>query len=121
MSRKRSQKRLREIGNAVALLDDAAPAPVSASPVPARKRSLKFVWVALACMLSAAAAGSVAWFLKPAAASRTVSRFSIVLPPGQHFDAGRPSLAISPDGTRLVYAAAQGNSGGSLLQDVGGT
>src|SRR5665213_2736905 len=115
------QKRLRHIGDVMALLDDASAAPVSASPVPARKRSLKFVWVALACVLSAAAAGSVAWFLKPAAASRTVTRFSIVLPPGQHFDAGRPSLAISPDGTRLVYAAAQGNSGGSILRDVGGT
>ena len=74
------QKRLRHIGDVMALLDEASAAPVSASPVPARKRSLKLVWVALACVLSAAAAGSAAWFFKTAAPSRTVARFSIFLP-----------------------------------------
>jgi Tol biopolymer transport system component len=115
------QKRLRHIGDVMALLDDASATPISTPPVLARKRSVKLAWVALACVLSAAAAGSAAWFFKPAAVSRTVTRFSILLPPGQHLDAGGPALAMSPDGSRFVYVAAQGNSSGSILQDVGGT
>ncbi len=115
------QKRLRHIGDVMALVDDtpAAPAPAPLA-VETNRSSRKSLWVALACVLAAAAVGSAAWFLKPAT-PKTISRFSIILPPGQHLDAGRPSLAISPDGMRLVYAAAQGRSNTSILQNVGGT
>src|SRR5207253_4202899 len=34
-------------------------------------------------------------------------RFAMSLPPGHRLFTNRPELAISPDGTRLVYAAGQ--------------
>jgi len=115
------QKRLRHIGDVMDLVDDS---PSTATPSPAQttahKRSLKFAWIALACLLAAAAAGSAAWLIRPVG-PKAVTRFAVVLPPGQHLDSGRPALAISPDGTRLVYAAAQGSSSTSIIQDLGGT
>jgi serine/threonine-protein kinase len=47
------------------------------------------------------------WAFKPPA-SKAVTRFVIPLPAGQHLTT-RTALAISPDGTRIVYAAGSGN------------
>jgi len=63
------------------------------------------VWAAaviVACLI----VGVVAWIFKPAPA-KPVIRFAMSLPPGQLLQTIRPSIAISPDGTRLVYAAGQ--------------
>jgi Tol biopolymer transport system component len=59
----------------------------------------------LAGLLTAACAAGVAWHLKPAA-PRAVTRFPIVLPEGHVFSRGmgRHALAISADGTHIVYA-----------------
>lgn len=51
--------------------------------------------------------GLVVWMLKPAT-PKPVTRFTISLPPGQRLDLGLP-IAISPDGTRLVYSAGSNN------------
>ena len=56
-------------------------------------------------VLCALAAGFAAWNLKPEP-PRAVTRFSIPLPEGQQFsNVGRPAIALSPDGTNLVYVA----------------
>jgi serine/threonine-protein kinase len=60
----------------------------------------------------AAIAGVAVWNLKPTPPSppQAVTRTVINLPPGRvlaGFESG-PAVAISPDGTRLVYAASQG-------------
>jgi len=53
------------------------------------------------------AAGVAGWMLKPDP-SQPLRRFAIVLPEGDQFSApGRHMVAISPDGTRLVYVANQ--------------
>ena len=62
---------------------------------------------ALICVFAAAIAAVVVWVVKPTA-PRPVTRFVMSLPPGQRLDLGRP-IAISPDGTRLVYAAGPSN------------
>ena len=51
--------------------------------------------------------GLAVWMLKPAA-SKPITRFTIPLLAGQHLDVnqGRTTIAISPDGTRLIYAAS---------------
>jgi eukaryotic-like serine/threonine-protein kinase len=61
---------------------------------------------AVACALVAGATLAT-WLLKPAA-PKPVMRLSIPLPPGQHLALDNPALAISPDGTRLVYAGLTG-------------
>lgn len=61
-------------------------------------------WVA-GILLGGVLAGSAAWLLKPEPA-RAVTRFTIELPEGQAFsNTGRPLVAISPDGSNLVYVA----------------
>ena len=101
------QKRLRHIGDVMALVDEAPAAqPLVAPRTPT---NLKRRWVlvsTLACILVAIFAALAVWFLKPAP-PKPVTRFAMSLPPGQRLYTGRPEIAISPDGTRLVYSAGQ--------------
>ena len=81
------------------------PAPVIAR----RKRRERSILVAVALAVGIAAAAA-AWTLKPAppAPPGVVARFMDVLPDGQGLTrTGRRSLAISPDGTKVVYIANQ--------------
>ena len=98
------QKRLRHIGDVMALVDDVGPA---AGRPAAQVVSLryKWIWIAGALFVVAIGAGAAAWLLKPAA-PKPVTRFAMSLPPGQFLFTGRPQLAISPDGT-LVYSAGE--------------
>ena len=63
----------------------------------------KLPWVV--AVLGIAVAGVAAWNLKPAE-PRPISRFSHVLPEDQRFtNQGRPLVAVSPDGSNIVYVA----------------
>jgi len=65
---------------------------------------------ALSLVVAAAAfAASVACMLKPASVpSQPLARFTMTLPTGDRFtNIGRHLVALSPDGTRLVYVANQ--------------
>jgi Tol biopolymer transport system component/predicted Ser/Thr protein kinase len=65
------------------------------------------VWSA-AALLIAAMAGIGGWFLRPAPV-RTVSRTSIVLGSDEHLaNLNTPAIAISPDGSKVVYVASRG-------------
>jgi eukaryotic-like serine/threonine-protein kinase len=68
------------------------------------------VWTWAAVWLAAfAAVGFGVWNLKPTLTpQRQVTRFAIPLPAGQRLIASdSPTIAISPDGTRLAYVASQ--------------
>jgi len=81
------------------------PAPVIAQ----RKRRERSIFAGLAVVVGIAAAAA-AWALKPAPAASpgVVARFMDVLPEDQGLTrTGRRSLAISPDGTKVVYVANQ--------------
>jgi Tol biopolymer transport system component len=61
--------------------------------------------VAASVLVGALAAGYAVWSLKPEP-PRTVARFTVPLPEGQQFtNTGRQVVAISPDGSNLVYVA----------------
>jgi serine/threonine-protein kinase len=63
------------------------------------------LWIAATALVSILIAGVAAWNLKPEVPS-PVSRFSHVLPEGQVFTGiGRTVVAVSPDGSRIVYVA----------------
>ena len=69
----------------------------------------RLTWAALAAFIRAqlvacVIVGIAAWILKPTPA-KPIMRFTISLPPGQVLQTARPAIALSPDGTRLVYAA----------------
>jgi eukaryotic-like serine/threonine-protein kinase len=80
-------------------------ATISTAVSTSKKLSQTFVWAA-AAVVACVIVGIAAWILKPAP-PRPVTRFTMSLPPGQVLQTVRPAIAISPDGTRLVYSAGQ--------------
>ena len=80
------------------------PIPVqsAARPQPLWKRAMPVVITAIVGVTASIAA----WNLKPSSPA-VITRFPLVLPEGQQFtQVSRNLLAISPDGTRLVYVAS---------------
>jgi len=85
-------------------LETAAPTRAPAGTAKPRSSWIGFT-AAIAAVLIAAAGG---WILKPspAVSVRPITRFPIILAQDQSFTSfGRHILALSPDGTRLVYVA----------------
>jgi serine/threonine-protein kinase len=71
-----------------------------------RRRLDSSVRVAAAVVVTAAVVGGAAWKYRPLPPSPPVVRFPVTLPSGQVFaNVARHFVAISPDGSHLVYAA----------------
>jgi serine/threonine-protein kinase len=104
---KDAKRRLQDIGDYRILLD-APPAPVG-PPIIERARPRAVAMAATgAAFLAATVTGLAFWGLRPEP-PRPVKRFAITLPDGVQFS--MPPfwhlVALSPDGTHLVYAANQ--------------
>ncbi len=105
------KQRLRDIGDVRLALDGAfetaAPDTGAAATVAIRRPLwMRALPVTLAVVLTAALASAVVWTLRPPPLSLAVTRSSFYLPDGHQFtNSGRNSVAISPDGSRLVYVA----------------
>jgi eukaryotic-like serine/threonine-protein kinase len=85
---------------------------VAEGSAPIRKKSLTMaLWAGIA--VAASIMAGIAWFLKPTT-PKVVTRFAISLPTGQRLDTRRRAIAISPDGTRLVYVVAQSGAANQL-------
>jgi len=85
------------------------PAAAATAPSPPRARMKTAAYVVAALLGGAAVATAATWMLwRSRPAPPLVSRFAIELPEGQAFTrAGRHVIALSPDGTRVVYIANQ--------------
>jgi serine/threonine-protein kinase len=90
------------------LAEAGAPVSRGASPAVAapaagpRWRS----WLAVAVLVTAALAATAAWRLRPSPIAAPVARFSFALPEREQTSIiSRHGLAISPDGTQIVYVA----------------
>ena len=80
-------------------------------PATTPRRGLPTWAVATTALVAGAIlAGVVSWSLMPSPAPRLVTRFPILLLPSQQIDVspGSMSVAISPDGSRIVYATFNG-------------
>jgi eukaryotic-like serine/threonine-protein kinase len=105
--------RLQAIGDWQFLLEEA-----SQPAVPARRR-----WVTIAATLAAAIGGlalgvTVVYLRGPAAPAvrSSVVRLTATLPPGVEVDHRvTPALALSPDGTRLVYVGRRAGAAAQLF------
>jgi Tol biopolymer transport system component len=77
-------------------------------PESARRR-VNLAWVSTLAVVTLTAIGATVWILKPEpAATLPLARFTISLPIGHRFtNPGVRALALTPDGSRLVYAANQ--------------
>ena len=78
---------------------------ITATPTRTWKRASAFLVAALSVVLIV---GGIAWTLRGPATPPTITRLTYPLPEGQQFsNPGRRVLAISPDGTQMVYVANQ--------------
>jgi serine/threonine-protein kinase len=105
--------RISDVGVVRFLLTETLPAQAPAgaanpesrtpNPVPVWRRALP---VAAAAIVAGAIVGVAAWALRPSPPSSPVMRFALTLGESQQFTANNnQSLAVSPDGTKLVYVA----------------
>jgi serine/threonine-protein kinase len=98
------RKRLRDIGDAWDLLD-SEPTRILEAASPVKARTSWLPW-AISGVLLLALAGAVAWTFRPSPPP-IITRFAIPLGDGEQFtNVARRSLAISPDGTQVVYGLA---------------
>ena len=101
-------QRVRDISAIRLALEGAFETTVSAASEPMAVQTAsqsKLPWVA-AFILGAIIAGLAVWSLTGPEPSGQVTRFSQVLPESQRFTrTGRPVVAVSPNGSRLVYVA----------------
>ena len=101
--------RLRDVGEARIAIANYLADPKSGAEVAEStpRPKVRYAWLpwALSILLFLALAGALVWIFRPAAAPR-ITRFAIPLGEGQQFsNFGRSYLALSPDGTQLVYIA----------------
>jgi serine/threonine-protein kinase len=90
----------------VAPVASAALAPVTLPSIPIWRRAIPFLVTAI---LAGALVGGVAWNFRPSSPPSTITRFAVILAEGQRFtNTGRSVIAISPDGTQMVYVADGG-------------
>jgi Tol biopolymer transport system component len=83
------------------------------APVAARRMLRRWILVsAVVCSIAMVVTGLAVWNLRPSPSPQPVTRTTINLPPGQRLAGleNGPSVALSPDGTRLAYVARQGGT-----------
>jgi eukaryotic-like serine/threonine-protein kinase len=105
------KRRLRDVGDARLEIDEAIASPAgAAAPRADRTSRLTAVRWALALVGTVAATSVVVWNVKPtpSAPSTSVARFAITPPPSDPLAVDLASVAISPDGRRVAYAAGRG-------------
>jgi eukaryotic-like serine/threonine-protein kinase len=117
---KEMSKRARDAGDARIEIEEALAAPATADFTPnAPKKGVRTlgrgaVVLGVGALLLVAVASLVTWNLKPAPLSppQQVTRTVITLPSGQQLAGleNGPALALSSDGTQLVYIARQGGT-----------
>jgi dipeptidyl aminopeptidase/acylaminoacyl peptidase len=98
------KQRLRDIGDARLALNDPTEA-AAAAPAPAARSAWRTVGLAIgALLLAAGASGATWWWMMRDAPVMPVRRFLLATPPLGGF--GQREFSISPDGSRVAYAAA---------------
>ena len=112
---KEPKRRLRDIGEARLTLEDPASAVPAAEAVAAGAQAPALqpatLWrrampIAATAVIVGAIAGALMWSLTPPpAAAPGATRFPIVLPDDKQITTTNGALAVSPDGTRVVYVA----------------
>ena len=102
--------RLQAIGEARIILDGPLEEPVVVQHTPpdvtpAKQKKSWIPW-SIAAVLLVALAGALAWIFKPSP-PLAVTRFPFPIAEDQHFSVlSRSFMALSPDGTQLVYVAS---------------
>jgi Tol biopolymer transport system component/predicted Ser/Thr protein kinase len=107
--KKDPRQRLQAIGDARIALEEEAEPGVEPAAGGATGRA-RWTWIAAAGVAGLILLAAAAWFWRPRVPATPALRFTIAVPPSLNLGYG---LALSPDGTRLVFAAS-GNSKAEL-------
>jgi serine/threonine protein kinase len=108
---KHPKRRWQAIGDVRAEIETIAADPHGGSAIMAGGAPPQPLWqravpVLLAAIAASALTGIVVWNLRPSTSPSAVTRFRFTLPDDQQFtNSGRNTVAISPDGTQVVYVA----------------
>ncbi len=96
--------RLRDIGDAMSLVEEEVSSP------PAARRSSRVLWIAAAALVLVAAGAGFGWWRAMEPVDHPLVRLDVDL--GQDIALSLPygtsSVILSPDGTRLAYLASRG-------------
>ena len=122
------RRRLRDIGEALIQLEDAiGVAPDTATATTVASRPVSWRWLTITALgalgLGSLITGTVVWSLRPTV-SRQPAQMVLLTPPEGPLrrGSGQPDVAISRDGSRVVYRSGSGvRIGGQLyLREMGG-
>ena len=102
------KRRMADISTAVFVIEELRELPLdpASRPVVSSPLWMRALLALIAASVVAAIAGALAWAIKPSTLP-LVTRSRLILPEGQGFTTGSQSVAISPDGTQVVYVANQ--------------
>ena len=102
------KRRMADISTAVFLIEELRELPLDPArrPVASSPLWMRALLALVAASVVAAIAGALAWAIKPSTLP-LVTRSRLILPEGQGFTTGSQSVAISLDGTQVVYVANQ--------------
>ena len=108
--RKDPKQRAQAIGDVRLALDGAFETTVTtaAAAAPQARRSLwrRAIPVAAGAVMAGAVVGAIAWTMRPSMPTSPIVRFSVPLSPGDQLtNTTSQGIAISPDGSQLVYVA----------------
>ena len=130
---KESKQRLRDIGDARIIIEEALSGSVASDTVPAgalthsfRYRGVVWAWAVAGLALGAVGAVVIASYVHPNLGERPVSRFAFGFPaPDGQPPASEgfplrdfPAVAISRDGTRIAYLGAHGHTTQLFLRPI---
>ncbi len=113
------KRRLHDIADARLDLEEALAAPALATaPLVSPSRSLhaRWIWPSALVVVASLAAFATWAATRPAAGSAPVQRLVIAVPATASYTGGE--IAISPDGTRIVYPATVGNQTMLYVRDM---
>ena len=102
------RRRVADVSTAIFLIEGLREVDVDDAPRLPADRPLwrRAIPAFLAACIAAASAGALVWAIKPSA-PMLVTRSRWILPAAQQFTTASQSVAISPDGTQMVYVANQ--------------
>jgi serine/threonine-protein kinase len=113
------RRRLRDIGDAALFLDDAVASPSPTVP-PVATSLARVRWAAPVVAGAIVGAGAVALFqtARRPTAHEPLARFQLAAVPGAPFvaDESGKNVAISPDGSTMVFTSERGGSTGLVVQ-----
>jgi Tol biopolymer transport system component len=118
--RKRPRERLQDIGDARLELAEARDAPVAeaGAPGPPTRADRRWAWAAGGAVAGILVGGLAVWNLKPAAIPQARVHLTIPVPGALDTARGTTVLAISPDGTNLVYVGRSGATSQLFLRPM---